>query len=44
MSAKAVELMRAIHGENIYLGYGSALPLDLKGWNSTPCAIERTNT
>ena len=35
MSAKAVELMRAIHGENIYLGYGSALPLDLKGWNST---------
>ncbi|HXZ47240.1 MAG TPA: class I SAM-dependent methyltransferase [Pseudolabrys sp.] len=35
MSAKAAELMQAIHGENIYAGYGSVLPLDLKGWHST---------
>jgi predicted O-methyltransferase YrrM len=35
MSAKAAELMQAIHGGNVYAGYGSLLPLDLKGWHST---------
>ena len=35
MSAKAAELMQAIHGENIYAGYGSLLPLDLRGWHSS---------
>ncbi len=34
MTAKAAELMQAIHGGNVFAGYGSLLPLDLKGWNS----------
>ena len=34
MSAKANELMQAIHGTDVYAGYGSVLPLDLQGWNS----------
>jgi hypothetical protein len=34
MGTKANELMRAIHGTDVYAGYGSLLPLDLQGWNS----------
>ena len=34
MSAKANELTQAIHGTDVYAGYGSVLPLDLQGWNS----------
>jgi hypothetical protein len=34
MGTKANELMRAIHGTDVYASYCSVLPLDLQGWNS----------
>jgi hypothetical protein len=27
--------MQVIHGTDVYTGYGSVLPLDLQGWNSS---------
>ncbi|HEY6699379.1 MAG TPA: class I SAM-dependent methyltransferase [Pseudolabrys sp.] len=34
MSAKAAEVMQAVHGTDVFANYGSFLPLDLQGWNS----------